>query len=105
MRLFITIQLKNDSDLTRVSRDAPAIIQIINAAAAEPAELVFRSNDGLLFGWFLITDKNLRVIRSNIERSTAFRNGDAMLMFEVGPDFSGLGFTRQWTWLQHHPAK
>jgi hypothetical protein len=27
---------------------------------------------------------------------------DPILVLEIGEDFSGRGFSRAWTWLQHH---
>ena len=95
MRLCVIIQLKSDSTLARV----PQIVTILQRHA-DKNEMVFRSNDGLHFGWFLRTDKPERVILSSVRDSESFVNGDSILIFEIGQGLDGDGFNRQWTWLQ-----
>lgn len=102
MRVFILIQLKDDSTPDRVLYDVPNIIDYIKKAATAE-EMVFRGHDGLVFGWFIRTDKPLRVVSASIRDSQHFRNGDSLLMFEIGDSFDGIGFSRQWTWLQRSP--
>ena len=84
MRLCIIIKLHNDSSLQRVSEDAPGIISKIQSFSKEPVELIFRSNDGLLFGRFMVTDKPTGIIQAEVIACTGFQNDDAMILFEVG---------------------
>ncbi|KMK68070.1 hypothetical protein [Puniceibacterium sp. IMCC21224] len=100
MRYCVVIQLENSSDLARVRNDVPAIVTLIKGHS-QSDEMAFRSNDGVLFGWFIQTDKSIDMIRKAIEGSTSWRNADSIVIFEIGDGLSGKGFTRQWTWLQH----
>ena len=102
MRVAVIIQLKQDSTLTRVQNDVPNIIKVLTSHG-EKAEMIFRSNDGLHFGWFISISKPLRVVLASITNGTSFRNDDCILMFEVGEALEGLGFSRQGTWLQRTP--
>lgn len=99
---FAIVQLKSDTDIPRVRECVPEIIDMLKGVAIGDMEQVCRSNDGTLFGFFLRTAKALAIIRANFERCGGTRNGDSILIFEVGEDFNGLGFSRAWTWLQHH---
>jgi len=81
-------------------------------------QLAYTSHDGATFGFFLKTHLVSAQIRGKIaspgkERDimdrnspaplgSPFLNDDAMLVLELGPDFSGIGLSRGWTWLQHH---
>ena len=98
-RYCVIVKLKNDSDLARVTRDVPAIARLI-LDRTEKNELVFRSNDGLVFGWFILTGVPPRLLLTSVKGSTSFYNGDSIIFFEIGADLKGLGFSRAWTWLQ-----
>ncbi len=100
MRYCVVIQLDSASDILRLREDVPQIVAILKNYSASD-EMAFRSNDGLLFGWFIDTDKPTDLIRKTIEGSTSFRNKDSIMIFGIGEGLSGRGFTRQWTWLQH----
>lgn len=105
MRVCIIFKLRNDSTFARVRDDAPAIVSTVQSFAKGPLELVFRSNDGLLFGWFFETDKPLGMIQAEVAKCVGMTNDDGMILFEVGKGLAGLsGFSRAWTWLQHHPG-
>lgn len=100
MRYCVIIQLDNKSDLGRVRSDVPAIVSLIKGHSEED-EMAFRSNDGVLFGWFIRTNKPIDMIRNAIEGCPSFRNEDSFIAFEVGSGLSGKGFTRQWNFLDH----
>jgi hypothetical protein len=99
-RYCVVIQLDNLSDMARVNADVPPILALMKGHS-EKDEMAFRSTDGVLFGWFIQTSKPIDMIRKAIEASTAWRNRDSIMIFEIGEGLSGKGFTRQWTWLQH----
>lgn len=48
--------------MDRIRHDIPNIIAYIQKFATK-SEMVFRSNDGIVFGWFVETEKPLRVIQ------------------------------------------
>ena len=98
-RYCVVIALKFDSDLARIGRDVPALIACLQRHSSE-SEQVFRSNDGQLFGYFILTSTLTGVIVAAIKTSTNFRNGDSVILFEVGDGLEGSGFSRAWTWLQ-----
>ena len=77
----------------------PALIALLQRHVMK-SEQVFRSNDGQLFGYFILTSVPTGVIVAEIKASTNFRNCDSIILFEVGEDLNGVGFSRAWTWLQ-----
>lgn len=56
MRYCMVIQLEKSSDLARLRTDVPAIVALIKGYS-QSDEMTFRSNDGVLFGWFIQTTK------------------------------------------------
>ncbi len=100
MRYCVFIQLENSSDMARLREDVPPLVAILKNYSTSD-EMVFRSNDGVLFGWFIETNKSIEQIRRTIEGSTNFRTSDSIMIIEVGSRLSARGFTRQWAWLQH----
>ena len=101
-RYLAIIQLKSDSDMPRIAKAVPAISGLLDSVSGGEREQAFRSNDGLLFGVFIKTAKPSAVIRSSFEKLHETINGDTFLLIETGEDFAGIGFSRAWTWLQHH---
>ena len=101
-RYIAIVQLKSDSTTERLSRDVPQIIDFISRMSDGPKEQVFRSSDGLLFGYFFNSSAPSAVMRAEFEKCNGTANGDALLVFEAGELATGLGFSRAWTWLQHH---
>ena len=98
-RYCVVISLKSDSDLARIGQDVPALIACLQRPSTK-SEQVFRSNDGQLFGYFILTSTPTGVIVAAIKTSKNFRNGDSVILFEVGDGLKGSGFSRAWTWLQ-----
>ncbi|WP_340110600.1 hypothetical protein [Pikeienuella sp. HZG-20] len=105
MRYLATVQLKAGSAVERLREDVPVIIDAIDRISKGEREAFFRSSDGILFGFFLISSREANEVRAAIENSTGFRDGDASLVVEIGDKANGVGFSRAWTWLQHHKAK
>lgn len=100
-RLLVVIQLKTDSTIQRLQHDAPKIIRFLEGISRGELEMAFRSNDGLLFGYFVKT-ATPQFIRPEFEKCDGTQNGDSILAFEAGELAAGIGFSRAWTWLQHH---
>ncbi len=101
-RYLIIVQLIKSSDMQRIAREFPEIVSMLNQVARGELEQAFRSSDGTLFGYFAKTSTNLVFLRAEFEKSKSTTNGDAILIVELGEDFNGVGFSRAWTWLQHH---
>ena len=101
MRCLAIIQLKSDSTLQRIAADVPKIMNFVNRFSNGEHEQAFRSNDGLLFGYFLKTNAP-QFLRPEFEKCEGTQNGDSLLVFEAGQLITGLGFRRAWTWLQRH---
>lgn len=103
MRVCIIFHLKNDSTIQRIGDDVPKIVATIKSISKRELLPVFRSNDGIDFGWFFEIDKPLGMLQAEIKGSTGFQNGDGMIVFDVAKGLGGIGFSRTWTWLQRHP--
>ena len=100
-RVIAVVQHKNDSTLQRLAKDVPEIVKFLNSFSGGEQEQVFRSNDGLLFAFFLKV-KNPRFMQAEFQKCQGTQNGDAILIFEAGELIGATGFSRAWTWLQHH---
>ncbi len=102
-RYIAIIQLNKNSPLSRVAADVPALIGLFDRVSNGEKELAFKSNDGQLFGVFFKTRMPPAMMRSQFEGSGATQNGDSLIIFEARKLATGTaGFSRAWTWLQHH---
>lgn len=101
-RYFVLIELGAATDNARLVRDVPKIIELLDRLSNKEKEQVCRSGDGKLFGFFIKSKLPVAALRAEFEKSTHTTNKDSFLVFEVGKDFNGIGFSRAWTWLQHH---
>jgi hypothetical protein len=103
-------------DLSRIKSAASNFQQILKDIS-EDLQLAYTSHDGATFGFFIKSKKKADQIRLIIESpgktdidgrhltsvtGSPLLNDDSMLVLEIGDDFSGRGFSRAWTWLQHH---
>lgn len=103
MRVCVMIQLGGTVSIDRIREDVPRLLEIAKSASKGEFEQVFRSANADLFGWFLhVPDDELHLLKERFVGSTAFRNQDSILVLELGPWFTGKGFSRAWTWLQRH---
>jgi len=100
-RCLAVIQLKADSTIQRLAADVPKIVDFISRFSRGEHELAFRSKDGLLFGYFLKTETP-QFLQAEFDKCEGTQSGDSFLVVEAGHLIAGLGFTRAWTWLQHH---
>jgi hypothetical protein len=101
-RVCVVIGLANDSPLQRIAADVPSIIDTLRRASTGEFEALMRSSDGILSGFLMKTDKTCTFLRQRFEECKGSKSGDSFIAFEVGQDFSSLGFTRAGTWLQRH---
>lgn len=81
MRICLVVQFRACPDMDRQEADVSVIIKIIQRLSRGKIETAFRSRNGRQFGWFFQTDCPEQV-QTAIERSPAFRKGDAMLVIE-----------------------
>jgi hypothetical protein len=100
-RLLAVVQLKPDSTMQRIAADVPQIVEFIKRFSKGDHELAFRSNDGLIFGYFLKTNTP-QFMQPEFDKCPGTQNGDAFLAFVAGDLIAGSGFSRAWTWLQRH---
>jgi hypothetical protein len=101
-RILAIVRLKGQSDMARIARDVPDIVELFKRLSDDEMEQVFRSNDGQLFGFFMKTGKPIAVIRAEFEKLPATQDGDTILVVSIGEKFEGVGFSRALTWLQRH---
>lgn len=102
-RWCILVMLRADSDTARLVRDAPVIVELVQGFSNGEHEQLCRSNDRLLFGYFVKSKMLPDMMRAEFESCRGTINGDHMMVFGVGDGVSGTsGFARAWTWLQRH---
>lgn len=100
-----------DMPLTqRIRETAPLVKKSIEALSGGNCQLAFTSQDGSAFGWLMRSARDAgaiaRVLKGELGGGTAaLLQSDSVLVVEIGPDFSGHGFTRAWTWIQHHGTR
>ena len=101
-RYLAIIQLKNDTSMARIETDAPKIIEFLASFSKGEHELAFRSNDRLIFAYFLKT-ATPHFLQAEFDKCPGTQNGDSIMVVEVGALVAGsAGFSRAWTWLQRH---
>lgn len=101
-RFCAIFQLNKASDLQRVANAVPAFVKMIERWSKGEMEQLCRSNDGQLFGFLFKSTKPVIMLRSEFEGSNASHGLDTFIVFEVGDEHCGSGFSRADTWLQHH---
>lgn len=101
-RYCCLIQLKKDSSLQRLAESVPSLVALVDRWSKGEKEQLCRSNDGQLFGFFFKSKKPVEMLTAEFETCGGSANGDSFIVFEVGEKFNGVGFSRAWTWLQHH---
>jgi hypothetical protein len=115
-RRFLVIVSVKDCSQQHLSQVVPLILRTLGEVAIGPVEQVFRALQADIFGYFLRSRSSAREIRQRLEAPGNARigaqlsaadmpfltNDDPILVLEVGEDFDGRGFSRAWTWLQHH---
>jgi hypothetical protein len=102
-RYLAVVQLNKNSPQKREAADVPALMGLFDRFSNGEKELAFKSYDGQIFGVFFRSNLPGPMMRSQFEESAATQNGDSLLVFEAGQIAAGTsGFSRAWTWLQHH---
>jgi hypothetical protein len=107
-KFFVLIKFGGDIPIRqRIMESARPVKEAIEKISRKDCQLVFTSDSGDCFGYFLKTSLPAGVVRAELEGRTqssttsALGNGDSVFVLEVGEEFDGLGFSRGWTWLQH----
>ena len=101
-RYLIIVQMDKASTIERLGKDVPNIIAVFQRVSRGELELAFRSSDGTLFGYFVKSSTKPVFLKVEFEKSQATTNKDTTLIVELGDQVDGSGFSRAWTWLQHH---
>lgn len=108
-RYLVHIRLGAGKPATnRVERSAAGVKEILVrlSLGKNNCQLAYTSHDGASFGFFLKTTRYAAAIRNVLESPGVgphpLLDEDSILIVEIGEDFKGHGFSRAWTWLQHH---
>ena len=88
--------------MQRLAADVPLVIETFKRWSDGEMEQVCRSNDGQLFGFFFKSTKPAQMLMTEFQSCRGTIHEDSFIVFEIGDEFSGTGFTRAWTWLQRH---
>lgn len=112
---LVVIRFAGDTDRelrARISSSGPAVKATIERIGAGSCQLAFTSGDGSTFGWLVQASHSAHDILRELQGNAGPKHGtaptltdDNVLIVEIGPDFSGYGLSRAWTWLQRHPPK
>lgn len=107
-RYLIVIRFADEGDLrARARESAPKVKAIIERLSEKECQLAFTSRDGSVFGYLLKVAVPLGQIRATLfgemgGGTAALLRADHYFAVECGNGHDGLGFSRAWTWLQHH---
>ena len=102
VRYCAIIQLSKASTMQRLADVVPAMKSLLERWSKGEMEQLCRSNDGHLFGYLFRSTKPEAMFKAEFERSFATVNDDSIIIFEAGDCVFGHGFSRAWTWIQHH---
>lgn len=112
---LVVIRFVGDTDKelrARISSSGPAVKATIERISAGRCQLAFASGDGCTFGWLAQAPISAHDIMRELQGNAGPKHGtaptltdDNVLIVELGPDFSGYGLSRAWTWLQRHAPK
>lgn len=116
-KFMILIKLAANPSRQRLQEAATGIKEAVETITdKKDYQLVFVSEDGGCFGFLVKASLAARQIRYRVESpgkqdryghpvgpqaASPLRDGDAILVIELGDDFDGSRFSRAWTWLQH----
>lgn len=107
-KYFVLIKFGGETPIRkRIMESAAPIKSAIEKLSKQDCQLVFTSDSGDCFGYFLKTALPIGVIRAELEGRTQSSSGspldreDSLLVLEAEGGFDGQGFSRGWTWLQH----
>lgn len=95
--------------MERVREAAPKIKDYISKISGKNYKLFLTTPDGSTFGFLFKSKKHAQLIMLELTGNTEgkalpsiLRNDDSMIITEVGKDFSGMGFSNGWAWIQHN---
>ena len=99
---FVLFKLARETDNARLHEVGPILRRLLTRWSRGGNEAVCLSNDLHLSGYFLKTTKPAGMMQAEFRNEPGVSTDDSMIVFEVGPDFGGSGFSRAWTFLQHN---
>ena len=76
-------------------------MKILGQLSRGGAHLAFSSADGAFAGFFVKIDKPARVIRAALEPASTYKDRGFVLVLELGEEWTGIGNSAGWRWLQH----
>lgn len=113
-RFLVVVQMP-DVNISRLAAAIPQIISVLKSHSRGAPEIAFRSRDGDVCGFFIVTDRPPAFIVAAIQspgKSYAYgeemtapilEGKDALFVIEIGHQFQATpGFTRAGTWLQRN---
>ena len=99
--VILRISSDEESAKSRVKNVVPHAMKAIKSIESEAGQLVFTDNDGVTLGYVFITSNPLHVVRSVITKAQGWSVYDSCLILELTDGFTGVGFSKAWTWMQH----
>lgn len=107
-KYFVLIKFGGDSPIRqRIMESAAPIKNSIERLSRNDCQLVFTSDSGDCFGYFLKSSLPVDVIRAELQGRTntpgasPLIDGDSLLILEAEGSFTASGFSKGWNWLQH----
>lgn len=101
---------QTDPSMPEIASVAAPVKDALDRLSTCKPQSAFTTHRGDTFAFFVKTEKTADYIRAllygqtNATQTSPLRNDDSALIIEIphGANFSGSGFSRGWTWLQHH---
>ncbi len=83
---------------------APAakLVTDVIAGFSPDSRLAFSSHGGETFGIFVKAKRAAREFRAALDKQYTKADRAFVLVLELGEDWSAIGNSRGWEWLQHH---
>ena len=98
---FAMFKLASDAHDRRLNTLAVFMGLIDDWSSGERLAIAHADN-GHLSAHFFKSKLNAGQMQARFREKPGVGKDDSILIFEVGSDYNGSGFSRAWTWLQHH---
>ena len=102
---FALFRVASDTPKDRAQTTMLTAMGLVDRWSDRNHEAVFHAEAGYVFGQLLETRKSAEAMQKQFRNTAGIGSGDSMLIFEIGDDYGGAGFSRAWTWLQHRPSR
>lgn len=98
-RVLVVVRGDHPGEVTNTTQ---LVRKAVDNMARGKSQLAFNSADASLVGIYAIINKPLPVLRAALEGFSTYKDRGFVLVLELGDDFTGVGNSSGWQWLQNN---